>query len=401
MPEYFVERGLTHKDVMDKIYVKYGKQFRILSHRSVKMGGVLGLFSRDGLEYHGYVTLGRPRAMKDDQEEKEKILAMADRMTENKKDESVSASTPSSQLNDVLTEIRELKDQLKEPGTGKKLHPTLEFIKKMLNEQDFSEAYSDHIIKTASLELSLAELDNRDLVLERLNLWMYESIPVIKLRETTAKPAIYILVGPTGVGKTTTIAKLAYMLGPGNVHIKNQKVAMITIDNYRIGARKQIETYGKIMGIPVSCIESSDDLHAYIDSNRDRDVLLIDTIGKSPRDLSKLIQMKEMLNICGNQAQYFLGISSTTKDSDIREILDQFAPFKYEGIVLTKLDETIKVGNLVSILWERQKPLAYITNGQRVPQDIVLDTRRCILEMLPFYNKRQEQTLNTKAEILN
>ncbi|HRZ66440.1 MAG TPA: flagellar biosynthesis protein FlhF, partial [Spirochaetia bacterium] len=147
-------------------------------------------------------------------------------------------------------------------------------------------------------------------------------------------------------------------------------VRMITIDNYRIGARQQIETYGGIMGVPVSCVETAEDLRKTIAFHSDADLILVDTVGKSPRDAVKLAEMQRILAACGPAAELHLALSATTKASDMAQAMRQFEPFDYKAVVITKLDETDRIGNVVSALAERRKPISYITNGQRVPQDI-------------------------------
>ena len=116
--------------------------------------------------------------------------------------------------------------------------------------------------------------------------------------------------------------------------------------------------------------------------NRDQDLIFVDTIGKSPRDFMKLAEMRTIVEACGGNAEIHLAISSTTKDKDINEILDQFEPFHYKSVILTKLDETTRVGNLVSILSQKGKSLSYITDGQGVPQDISRHTRAKLLNSL-------------------
>jgi flagellar biosynthesis protein FlhF len=177
-------------------------------------------------------------------------------------------------------------------------------------------------------------------------------------------------VGPTGVGKTTTIAKLAAIHAVGMGGGKPQSVRMITIDNYRIGARQQIETYGGIMGVPVSCVETAEDLRKTIAMYSDADLVLVDTVGKSPRDAVRLAEMQRVLAACGPDAEVHLALSATTKASDMVQIMRQFEPFDYKAIVITKLDETNRIGNAISALAERGKAISYVTNGQSVPQNI-------------------------------
>jgi len=182
---------------------------------------------------------------------------------------------------------------------------------------------------------------------------------------------IVVLVGPTGVGKTTTVAKLAAIYGIGNSGRRPLSVRIITIDAFRIGAVDQIMKFGDIMEIPVSYIDNRRDLRKEIDLYREEaDLILIDTIGRSPRDSSKLGEMKEMLEACGPKAEIHLVFSASTKTGDIAHILRQFEPFGYKAVVLTKFDETRQIGNVISALAERNKPVSYVTDGQDVPKYI-------------------------------
>ena len=103
---------------------------------------------------------------------------------------------------------------------------------------------------------------------------------------------------------------------------------------------------------------------------QDTGLILVDTIGRSPRDLAKLAEMKEILAACGSQAAVYLALSATTKGSDTEEILRQFAPFGFRSVILTKLDETMRIGNVISCLARARKPVAWLCDGQGVPQDL-------------------------------
>jgi flagellar biosynthesis protein FlhF len=300
------------------------------------------------------------RKPSDLEEEKKKFLAAA-----NKND-------PTLQM--VLSEVRTIKEKIDAGAaarTNSVEHASIGRISELLGINDFSPSYSRDIIERIKKDFSLEALDNFDALQEKVVDWIGESLKIHKEGGFQTRPRIMVLVGPTGVGKTTTIAKLAavYGLGGGS---RPYSVRMITIDNYRIAARKQIETYGDIMGIPVSCVETFDDLRKTIALySEDVDIILVDTIGKSPRDNIKLAEMKQLLSACGSHAEVHLAMAATTKSSDIREILQQFEPFNYRSIIVTKLDETIRVGNVISALTEKGKSVSFITDGQRVPQDIV------------------------------
>jgi flagellar biosynthesis protein FlhF len=166
---------------------------------------------------------------------------------------------------------------------------------------------------------------------------------------------------------------------------------MVTIDNYRIAAKKQIETYADIMQIPISFAESRSDLAKIIDLYGDVDMILVDTIGKSPTDYTKLGEMKSILSACGSLSEIHLALSATTKTSDAHEVLRHFEPFRYDSIILTKLDETTHLGNIISVLSESKKCVSYLTDGQQVPQDIELATTARLLAGLEGFRIDKEE----------
>jgi len=362
--EYFTEQAPSHSECMRKIRTKYGDGARVLMQRSVRVGGVFGLFAREAVEMSGVVGADAAKApparkASDLEEEKKKFIS-------NLKGEQT--------LQLVLNEVRGLKEKIDAGAAASSRgeeHPTIARIAELLSLNDFSASFSRAVEERMKKEFSLDQLDDFDAVQDTVVDWIGESIRVYKDEGFQARPRVMVLVGPTGVGKTTTIAKLAAAYGIGGAGNRPLDVRMITIDNYRIAAKQQIEIYGHIMGIPVSCVENFEDLRKTIALySQDVDLILVDTIGKSPRDYLKLAEMKELLSACGNGADVHLAVSATTKSSDMREALQQFEPFNYRSVVVTKLDETVRIGNVVSALAEKGKSVSYITDGQRVPQDI-------------------------------
>jgi flagellar biosynthesis protein FlhF len=359
--EYFVEQGATHREAEQRVRAKYGENARIMHHRTVRVGGFLGMFRREAVEVTGYFA-------SDGRSKPKAAAATPQRSLEDEKKRLLEAAKGGDRSYDtILTEIRSLKESLSGGSAGDQ-HPTIGEVREILQQNDFSSSYISRIVERMQKELSVGDLDDRDLVHRRVLEWIGDSLCLHQPRKS-GSPEIFILVGPTGVGKTTTIAKLAAMYGLDR-HKSSRDIRVLTIDNYRIGARQQIETYGQIMDIPVSFVESADDMKKYLALYQDADIIFVDTIGKSPRDFRKLGEMNELLSACGGRARVHLAVSATTKAADVSEILTQFEPFKYEAVVVTKLDETSCVGNVISALAEREKPISFITDGQRVPQDI-------------------------------
>ena len=353
------EQAPTYHEALHKARAKYGDRLQVVQERNIRMGGFLGLFCRDGVEITCYLP---GRALKqqpprDLEEEKKKILAMY----QPKQEEA---------LKEVLKEVQSLKEKLSVPAVSsaqKDMHPCIARIRELLYENDFSLTYAQRITERLKKEFSLEELENFEAVEDTVVDWIGESI-LIYDTEKLRKSRAYILVGPTGVGKTTTIAKLAAMYGI--VANDPLDVRILTIDNYRIGAREQIEKYGDLMRIPVNCVKDTQDFKKYLSVYSDVDLILIDTIGKSPRDFVNLGEMRELLDVACKKASSHLAVSATTKTMDLIEIMQQFEPFGYESVVITKLDETPRVGSVISAAAERGKALSFIADGQRVPENI-------------------------------
>ena len=177
---------------------------------------------------------------------------------------------------------------------------------------------------------------------------------------------IVALVGPTGVGKTTTIAKLAakFILKHGP-----RQVALITTDNYRIGAREQLNTYGRILDVPVRVASSATELHNLINGFSDKRLILIDTAGMSQRDM-KLVEQINTLQQSGQTIKSYLVMSAATEYKAMNEIIKAFQVFEPEASILTKLDEAATIGSAISSIIEHNLPIAFIADGQQVPEDM-------------------------------
>ena len=176
------------------------------------------------------------------------------------------------------------------------------------------------------------------------------------------------LVGPTGVGKTTTIAKIAAQYLRDYSH----SIAMITIDTYRIAAVEQLKVYGEIMRIPVEVVVSPAQLTAALEKHGDKELILIDTAGRSPRD-SVCIEDLATYFTADDNIEKHLVLSAATRESELLEAIKQFNILDIDRTIFTKIDECSHLGVLLNIQLQNPSPLSYIANGQRVPEDL-LDT---------------------------
>lgn len=373
--DYFVEQGATDQEVQSTIRRKYGDRVHILSRREVRTGGVLGLFQRSAVEVTGYCSHApvRPAAGRGSApEERLKILEQARTLSGRP-----AAQPEPDRLESVLEEIRSLRAEVGRGalapaspplnGTGSPSDPSaLQRLREVLEDNDFSPAYITALLDRVRREVTLDTLEDFDAVCRMVVSWIMEDITIFPWKERGRKPHVVVLVGPTGVGKTTTIAKLAAMYGA--VADPPQDVRIITIDTYRIGALQQIQKYGEIMNIPVTAVESVQEMEKQLALSSDADFVFVDTIGKSPHDLGRLAEVNQLVRAAHGEVH--LAVSATTKRTDIVEIMRQFEPFDYQSVVVTKVDETASVGGILSALQEKRKSVSFFTDGQSVPQDI-------------------------------
>lgn len=183
-----------------------------------------------------------------------------------------------------------------------------------------------------------------------------------------AKPPqrkLFAFVGPTGVGKTTTLAKLAAQYA----FSMNKRVGMITIDTYRIGAVEQLRTYGNIMGVDVDVVMTPSQLYEAVKKNEGKDVVFIDTAGRSPSDSMKLSEVRTFLEVV-KPLEVYLVLSCATKKEDLKKIALDYRVLDYTSLIFTKIDETTSFGSILNVAYGNKIPVAYLTNGQDVPEDI-------------------------------
>ena len=197
---------------------------------------------------------------------------------------------------------------------------------------------------------------------------------------------VFALVGPTGVGKTTTVAKLA-ALGAQKFGANN--IALITTDTYRIGAYEQLNTYGKIIGCPVKQVKNAEELTEILYHLRNKRLVLIDTAGMSQRDLRLTEQLNTLMRNSRVDIRSYLVLSATAQLEVQQEAIKQFKQVQLSGCIFTKLDECLSLGEIISVAIQNRLPIGYLTNGQRVPEDIrVANAEKLVSKAQQLYAKR-------------
>lgn len=190
------------------------------------------------------------------------------------------------------------------------------------------------------------------------------------------------LVGPTGVGKTTTIAKLAAHFA---MRYGADQVALVTTDNYRIGAYEQLQTYGRIMGCTVKSLTDMAEMQNVLYQLRDRRLVLIDTAGMGQRDHRLTEQLDQLVNSSNIHIHNYLVLPATGQRRVLQEAFDQFSRIELSGVVLTKLDESIGLGDVLGVCMSNRLPICYTTNGQRVPEDLEVANGSKLVQLAMAY----------------
>ena len=393
---YFTVRGANSQDALAEMRQRYGADACIQSHRPVRVGGVLGLFARSEVEITGYVDGGAEGS--------------AGPHAGGKRAADARTPPPAPSLGTVLDQVTALRARLDESlPAGAEVtvqrddHPSLAELRRLLAANDLADPLCVRLLAAVRSRMALADLQDQGalhrFVVRQVAAELAISPPLERRPVPADGPLVCTLVGPTGVGKTTTIAKLAALHGLGN-GAPAPRVRIVTIDNYRIGAREQIETYGDIMRIPVTSAETAEDVKKAIALGSDAEIMFVDTVGRSPTDYARIAEMRGVLDAVGRGGTTQLVVSATTKFADLRHTLRQFEPFGYDSVIVTKLDETSSVGNVISALADAHKPLSYLCDGQVVPQDIApASTLRLLLSLEGFRIDRRflEQEFGDRA----
>ena len=372
--------GRSFEECKEKLFNAYGKDFRITNKVvDFRPGGFLYLQKKPVtvvtyvVNHQKAYSSDSGRSYYQDRDSEEEQLA--------RNREAILQQTGANQtvlINKVTKEIEDLKHEMSQQlqqiavSTQEK-HETIQKIEEMLEQNDFSFSYINMIEEKIRNDFSLEQLDNFELVERRVVDWIGESISIAK-ESTYRPPHVFIIVGPTGVGKTTTLVKLAaqFVKGYATSHEgKRPEICFITTDTMRVGAMEQLERWGKHMGSRVYKAERAEDLKTLYDDNRSNmDAIFIDTSGFSPNDATHIAQMKLLLEVPGMNPDIYLAFMAGTKARDLQNIMQNYEPFGYKSVIVTKCDESEQFGNVISVLNEKHKSISFITHGQVASRDI-------------------------------
>ena len=288
-----------------------------------------------------------------------------ERDTETASEDATDSDVKEQEILDLQNQLEEMKSMLVEMSRNKDEAGGIPNLQRAMEAQGISQ----HVLEDMISKLNGTEIlapQNSIKARKALEKYVRKAIRIANgITLYSDKPKIVALIGPTGVGKTTTLAKIAakFVLEEG------AKVALITADTYRISAVEQLKTYSDILGLPLEIVYNPQALQEAIEKHRDKQLILLDTAGRSQYNAYQMKELSELLNIDADIEKHLV-MSATTKTSDGLELLDNFSLCKPDRVIFTKVDETKTHGIILNILHRRKAALSYLTNGQSVPDDI-------------------------------
>ncbi len=400
-------QGKTKEEAIEKAKAEFGANAVIMNVKEIKPKGLLGIFQSSTYEVTAAIEekesfSGAMSALATHAKSRENINLAADEeiaipqpmrtpaREEIKKESSEPEQniTTDKQFKERLDNLSELLEQQLSNNTQEDQHtkPTseeLHFVRMIYNtllKNDVHEKYVNQILD--EVEKFVRPGNNVDLILPNIYQKLVLKFGQPKTIELSGKkPNVVFFVGPTGVGKTTTIAKIA-----SKYKVEyNRKVAFITADTYRIAATEQLRVYANILDAPMSIVYSIEEINEEIEKYADYDLIFVDTAGFSHKNEQQRNDTKRLLDGVSQEyrKEVYLVLSATTKYNDLMDIVDVYNEISDFKLIFTKLDETSSYGNLLNIKLYADADLSYVTNGQNVPDDIeVFDTQKIVKQLL-------------------
>lgn len=392
--------GENISDTMGKIKRELGLEAVILQTRQIKEGGFLGFFTKTKVEITAAVedkpitaspvieetkyTVNNDDIQRayDAYREKEVEFANANRKLNRETDPpsaEVIIENTGSELKEMHDILKEIKGHITKKQEDKVMTPEpLGKWSTLLIQRGISTELATHIINMIKDNVAEKNEQDDDIIYKKIKKQIIEyckNTEIIRPKKT--KSLVVALVGPTGVGKTTTIGKLA----AGFSIIERRKVALITADTYRVAAVEQLKTFGEIIGVPVEVVMTPDSLQDAIERHKDKELVFIDTAGRSPHHDLHMSELEAFL-LKGKPDMTMLVMSVTTNVADQIMVFEKFKEISTH-LIFTKLDESYRTGSLLDVIVKTNLPIAYFTNGQNVPDDIDAATpeklARCVL----------------------
>lgn len=387
-------QGSSEEEAVKKAKDELGKDAVIMNVKAVKHKGFKRLFQKDYVEITAAVDEGSSAA----KEPSVKTVARAaDLHSESGKVQSrpevISPMTEqrvsegkTSAIEERLDNLAQmLERQMQEAESRAEEENTIVDQNSQMIDLVFEQLLNNEVIEENAKEI-MNEIDNPDkkLQLDDLLAGVYQKI-VLKLGQMKTieldedKPKVVFFIGPTGVGKTTTIAKLA-----SKFKLEHKcKLAIVAADTYRIAAVEQIRTYANILSVPVEVIYKAEEMQEIIEKYKDYDLIFVDTAGRSHKNEEQQEDLKKLLDAAKDYNQeIYLVVSTTTKYKDLVRITQTYSDISNYRLLFTKIDETAALGNILNIRMLTNRPLSYTTFGQNVPDDIEITDAQFIAKHL-------------------
>lgn len=362
--------GESTKDVMSKVKQELGSEAIILHTRTIKKPKFFGIIKKEEVEVI---------AALDNLDDKKQVKDVADRSNEK-------LNTEIKKLNDSMKYLIE-NIEIKNKDEGQPhIHQQLLMYIDILKNNGVREEVALDIIGNIDKQINLNDKDEktiRDIIKYNIKSYLGNPEPI----KSTNEQNIVFFMGPTGVGKTTTIAKLA-----SNFKLnQKQDVGLITADTYRIAAVEQLRIYADILKLPLKVIYEIKGIYESLSNLKDKDIILIDTAGRSHKNSEQMEELRDLIHTVKNK-EVFLVLNIGTDIENIKSTIKQYDFVDDFKLILTKADESEKLGNILNIKFYTNNELSYITNGQNVPDDIeVLDIEK-ISEILIGDNSHEPRS---------
>ncbi|WP_223700218.1 flagellar biosynthesis protein FlhF [Sutcliffiella deserti] len=366
-------KASTMQEAMNLVRLELGDQAVILNSKAVKTSKFFGLMTKKSVEVIAAI----------DEEPVNKIVKVkADLPKEYKIDkEKNTLPVDSGNSNEIMASLQEMKRMMRGFATENKRDPQLPDFFYELEGKIKSTDLSGEMIEEAIEELYKIWFVNKDLsktqMIKFLQSFFLDEVKNVNFNQNMYKKKFISLVGPTGVGKTTTLAKLA-----ANAVLKQGKsVGFITTDTYRIAAIDQLKTYASILDAPIEVCYNAADFQEAKNKLAHLDVIFIDTAGRNFLNKEFVSDLKAVINF-EEEMDTFLVLSLTSKLKDMKIITEQFWEVGIQQFLFTKKDETTSVSSMYSLIHHYQKGASYLTNGQSVPEDLIAATKETVVDYL-------------------
>ncbi|KPU28199.1 flagellar biosynthesis protein FlhF [Caloranaerobacter sp. TR13] len=354
--------GRTNKEAMDKVKRELGTEAVILHIRKIKQTGFFGFFKKPLIEVVA--------AVDENYDVKNVMVNQTNKskgVNNNIKSFDDETNNVQKELNKEIKKLRQLmEDMIMSTDKKEKSNFSEKLIvyKHILIERGVEEYIANEILKKIDQRFNIEDKDDksiRDIIRYHLIEYLGNPEPI----DLSKSNKTIFFIGPTGVGKTTTLAKIASKI----CLYENLKVGIINADTYRIGAVEQIKTYGEILNIPVNNIYDIEDIYKVMSKLEDKEIILIDTAGRNHKDNEKIEEIRKLISSVNNKEVYLV-LSATSSMDTIKSIIDKHKNIPEYKIIFTKLDEVDNLGIILNTRYYSNKPLSYFTTGQNVPDDI-------------------------------